>query len=404
MKKQFITAISLITAVTFSACGKSGTTSHDTDTESVEITQNSESEPKATSKSSKSNKDKKDTGTNEYFGTTDIAPCKTYEDIETNVQADVEGTVNALNQELADLSSDIDTFDKYVQKEDEIDAFYDMVLREESLLLIRLRKYSIEYAYLVIDREDSYRDMYESIEDMYDVIYDDAGDDVYDGIYDDLFDDIYDTYYDGILSDAYEEEDLDYSEWSSVHSEEYKKWSRTHSDVYEQWSDFHSDVYDFWSDMRSEFYGEDLERAQKKIDDFYEDIDKLTSKLDNTASAGAVAIAEDEDSEEQTEEEPQLVETSTSSEDLVDGMRPEFKEAMDAYEEFYDEYFDFMKKYMDNPSDLSLLTEYMEFLGQIDEVEKKFDAWDDEDLNTAEASYYLDVATRISKKSLEFAQ
>lgn len=33
-----------------------------------------------------------------------------------------------------------------------------------------------------------------------------------------------------------------------------------------------------------------------------------------------------------------------------------------------------------------------------------FEKWDDEDMNTAEASYYLDVQTRINKKLIEIAQ
>lgn len=47
-------------------------------------------------------------------------------------------------------------------------------------------------------------------------------------------------------------------------------------------------------------------------------------------------------------------------ENLVDGMRPEFKEAMDAYEAFFDDYCDFMKKFNESPDDLSLLGEYTE--------------------------------------------
>lgn len=41
--------------------------------------------------------------------------------------------------------------------------------------------------------------------------------------------------------------------------------------------------------------------------------------------------------------------------ELVDGMRPEFKEEMDNYEAFYDEYCDIMKKYVENPSDRNYL-------------------------------------------------
>ena len=41
--------------------------------------------------------------------------------------------------------------------------------------------------------------------------------------------------------------------------------------------------------------------------------------------------------------------------ELIDGMRPEFKEAMDAYEAFYKEYCELLKKYTANPTDFSIL-------------------------------------------------
>lgn len=35
---------------------------------------------------------------------------------------------------------------------------------------------------------------------------------------------------------------------------------------------------------------------------------------------------------------------------------------------------------------------------------RDFEAWDDGEMNTAEAAYYLDVQTRVSKKLLEVAE
>ena len=55
----------------------------------------------------------------------------------------------------------------------------------------------------------------------------------------------------------------------------------------------------------------------------------------------------------------------TDSEQFVDGMRPEFKEAMDSYEAFYVEYYDMMKKYNNNPTDLSILAEYSELMDKV---------------------------------------
>lgn len=42
----------------------------------------------------------------------------------------------------------------------------------------------------------------------------------------------------------------------------------------------------------------------------------------------------------------------------TNGIRPEIKEALDSYEKFFDEYCAFMKKYSENPSDLSLIMSF----------------------------------------------
>lgn len=91
-------------------------------------------------------------------------------------------------------------------------------------------------------------------------------------------------------------------------------------------------------------------------------------------------------------------------EELVDGMRPEFKEAMDSYEAFYDEYCDFMKKYYANPTDLKLLTEYANMLQKSSEMGQKFEAWENDEMNDAELKYYLDVNTRVMQKLLEVSE
>ena len=85
---------------------------------------------------------------------------------------------------------------------------------------------------------------------------------------------------------------------------------------------------------------------------------------------------------------------------LVDGMRPEFKEAMDRYEDFYNQYCDCMEKYSDNPSDLELLAEYTKLLSKEAEVRKAFEKWDEDEMNDAELSYYIDVNARIQKRLL----
>ncbi len=87
-----------------------------------------------------------------------------------------------------------------------------------------------------------------------------------------------------------------------------------------------------------------------------------------------------------------------------DGIRDDFKSAMDSYEDFFDKYVDIVEKYEKNPNDVSILTDYTEYMGKFTQMMSDFEAWEDEDLNAAESAYYLEVQTRITKKLLEVSQ
>lgn len=88
---------------------------------------------------------------------------------------------------------------------------------------------------------------------------------------------------------------------------------------------------------------------------------------------------------------------STSSNQLVDGMRPEFKRAMDSYEDFFDDYCEFMKKY-ENSHGTEVINEYLDFLSKYAETMEKLNEISEDELNNKELAYYTDVMTRINKK------
>ncbi len=104
-------------------------------------------------------------------------------------------------------------------------------------------------------------------------------------------------------------------------------------------------------------------------------------------------------SEDQTIPEPSAESTAEPSAET--GLRPEFKEAMDSYEAFYTEYCDVLKKYTSNPSDFSILTQYMSLMGKLSDMDEKFKAWESEDLNSEELKYYMDVNNRVMKMLLD---
>lgn len=308
--------------------------------------------------------------------------------------ADIESTVSSLTAAYEALTADIATYDDYVANVDRVEAFYATVIEETRNLCIRLREYGADYVDSVLSSGLTCDEMYDELDVLYDDLYDDAGGDVYDEIYDDLMGDLYDVFYDGILKDAYDT--VDYSDWADTHSNEYDFWSDAHSDIYDEWSDFHSDIYDLWSDVRGELWDDDLDRAAEKLADFRADLQSLKEESAQTGSAGSQAASSSAPAESTA--------SGTVPEELVDGMRPDFKNAMDSYETFMGEYCDFMAKYNESDgSDLSLLSDYASFLSQYAEMAESFEAWDSEDLTDAETAYYLEVQTRVSQKLLEVA-
>jgi len=195
-------------------------------------------------------------------------------DFSSIVENDVENAISALKTEYEELVAEIDTYDKYKNNIDKIEAYYAKVTASTNELRIKLSEYAINYAQEIVSSDLSNDDKYEELDEIYDVIYEDARDEIYDEIYNGILDDMLDSFYNGILE---YNNDISYDEWSDLNSDEYDRWSDTGSEVYDIWSDLGSDVYDFWSDVRGELWDDDLEKAQQKIDDFKEDIEKLKS-------------------------------------------------------------------------------------------------------------------------------
>ena len=120
----------------------------------------------------------------------------------------------------------------------------------------------------------------------------------------------------------------------------------------------------------------------------------LYISYDDEYEVMAVSIREPKQEEETT--------TTTTTAPTA-GMDKDFKAAMDAYEKFIDEYVAIMKKYAANPTDMSLLNDYTDYLNRYTEVCNACAEWEDEDLSAEELAYYADVQLRVSKKLLEVA-
>ena len=75
-----------------------------------------------------------------------------------------------------------------------------------------------------------------------------------------------------------------------------------------------------------------------------------------------------------------------------------FRQAMDKYEAFFDEYIAFMERYKQNSNDMSLFSEYTDYLKRYTDFIKELQNIDSSSLSYADAFYYAEVSARIYKK------
>lgn len=321
--------------------------------------------------------EKKETNTESEEG---AIQATTLEELSELVSQEMDARVAALNEQYEKLQAEIDTYDKYIENQEKIEDYYSSVYYDMQDTCIRMREYCVKYVQVILESEKENDEKYDDLEEMYDVIYEDAGEDIYDEFYDGVLEDIYDVYYDGILDDAYD-------------AVAYKEWSEARSEEYERWSDFRSEVYEFWSDMRSEFWDDDIDRAQEKIQDFQDDILQLKEENGNA-----------EKSSDQLENTSKTSEGQAASETNTEEIGTDFKEAMDSYEAFYDKYCEFMKKYNANPTDIELISAYGDIMTEMVEMSEKFESWKEGDLNAEELKYYLEVNSRVTQKLAELSE
>lgn len=114
---------------------------------------------------------------------------------------------------------------------------------------------------------------------------------------------------------------------------------------------------------------------------------------------------EEETTEEPTTEEPTTEEPTTEepTTEKPKGVTPSFKETMDSYEAFFDEYVSFMNRYMANPTDMSLMMDYLSFMTKYTDYMDAIDSMDEDEMSDADLAYYLEVTARIESKLLQVA-
>lgn len=132
---------------------------------------------------------------------------------------------------------------------------------------------------------------------------------------------------------------------------------------------------------------------------------KITSKeqsLSNSEFDELITIGDNKKKLKKTINE--IYKNDRSRETKADNaVTPEFKKLMDGYEEFFNDYVDFMKNYNNSTDALSMLSDYMEFLTKYAEMISDIEAIDTDSLSLADLAYYMEVYGRIMKKIAEVA-
>gem|GEM_PF-5819046 len=169
------------------------------------------------------------------------------------------------------LISKISDYDSYKANASEVEAFYDTITSETEKTLLLYRQDAAVYANAVLSSGKSAHDMYSDIDAIDDDLYNGVLDDTLDDVYNGLLDDLRDALYNGVLNDP--DAASDYSEWSSICSNEYSQNSRSSSEVYAAISSTSSKIYSFSSALSARLYSGDIDAAKKELSDFQAELD-----------------------------------------------------------------------------------------------------------------------------------
>jgi len=81
------------------------------------------------------------------------------------------------------------------------------------------------------------------------------------------------------------------------------------------------------------------------------------------------------------------------------GISPDLKAFLDSYENYMDEYVEFLKKYnSDSANALTMIGEYTQMLAKYEDFADKADKYNEDNLNAEEWKYYMEVINRVNQK------
>lgn len=144
---------------------------------------------------------------------------------------------------------------------------------------------------------------------------------------------------------------------------------------------------------------EDQVKKQEKVQE------KSEEKEEKQKEKQVVQTKPDEDKEEVKKTDLPAVEVEEKGDKRDEWeISSDVKDALDAYEEVMMKYCDFMEKYNEDKSDLSLITDYTDMVQKQLDATAKFDQIKTDTLTIAELSYYNEVNGRVLKRLSQIQQ
>jgi hypothetical protein len=149
----------------------------------------------------------------------------------------------------------------------------------------------------------------------------------------------------------------------------------------------------------------DLDPNYKNSEEYLDIIRNAVPEWQTTSKASADSAST---SEKDTNNSKNSASNSSESKDSESkagnsgGVDPELKAFLDSYEDFVDEYVEFMKKYQDDPSNaISMLSEYANIMQKYTDFAEKINKYDSNNLSTEDYKYYIEVTSRCAQKMLD---
>ncbi len=123
-----------------------------------------------------------------------------------------------------------------------------------------------------------------------------------------------------------------------------------------------------------------------------------TSKNDESSKIEQSSKKEESSKAQESSKKEEVPKQEDESQKTDNNVSTNFKETMDSYEAFIDEYVEFMNKYQESDDTAAMLADYSEFVSKYKDYATKIGEINEDELSAADLAYYIEVTGRVNSK------